>query len=196
MTSDLSSSQNFPHQKVEIRCVDARESRSLSQAVVEVYRLAFSAPPYNRGLAEAILFRDTFAQHTRRQGFRMAGAFERGSGLLVGFAYGFACLPGNWWYEKVSAAGGRQFTERWLRGSFQLAEIGVIPEWQGQGVGGRLFDILLEDLPHPRAVLSTLAQETPAQALYRSRGWQVLIEEMYFPAVARTYRIMGKELSE
>jgi hypothetical protein len=66
--------------------------------------------------------------------------------------------------------------------------------WQGEGYGRRVFDALLTNLPHARGVLSTMAVESPAQKLYQSRGWQVLVAAMHFPGVARPYSILGKEL--
>ena len=41
---------------------------------------------------------------------------------------------------------------------------------------------------------ATMAVASPAQQLYRGRGWQVLVAKMHFPGVARPYSILGKEL--
>ena len=80
--------------------------------------------------------------------------------------------------------------------SFQFAEIAVAPKAQGQGIGGLLHDHLLNGLPYQKAVLSTMAAETNAYWMYHKRGWEILVEEMVFPGVARPYRIMGLELGE
>jgi ribosomal protein S18 acetylase RimI-like enzyme len=69
----------------------------------------------------------------------------------------------------------------------------VLPEFQGQGIGGQLHDLLLQDLPYRHGLLSTLNEETNATALYRRRGWQVLLEPFQFAGVNRLYRIMGRE---
>ncbi|UCC76215.1 MAG: GNAT family N-acetyltransferase, partial [Anaerolineales bacterium] len=75
-------------------------------------------------------------------------------------------------------------------------EMAVKPETQKRGIGGLLHDHLLTGLSYQKAVLSTMAAETNAYAMYRKRGWRVLLDNLHFPGVARPYRIMGLELGE
>jgi hypothetical protein len=58
-----------------------------------------------------------------------------------------------------------------------------------------LYDHLLRGLSYQKAVLSTMAAETNAYSMYHKRGWKVLLDDFFFPGVARPYRIMGLELS-
>jgi GNAT superfamily N-acetyltransferase len=83
----------------------------------------------------------------------------------------------------------------WLTQSFQLVEVAVTPETQGQGIGGRLHDRLLAELTYGKAVLSTIRAQTVAYWMYRKRGWRVLVEDMRFLGVDRPYRIMGLDLA-
>ena len=177
-----------------IRTLDQNQAAARQEEIVAVYQAAFSEPPYNRSLAEAHLFRTSFSEHRYRAGFRLVGALQADSGTLVGFAYGYNCRPGQWWYERVRSAAGPDFGRVWLEGSFQVAEVAVQPRWQGHGAGTRLMEILMQDLPQPRAVLSTINLDTPASRLYRRLGWQVLLQPMIFPSVARPYKIMGIRL--
>lgn len=179
---------------ITIETTTTPPSAAQQAEIVDVYRAAFREPPYNRMEAEVHLFADSFSQHARRTGFRLVAAREPDEGEMVGFAYGFTCLPGQWWYEKVSQAGGIDLARDWLIGAFQVTEVAVHPMWQGEGIGGQIFDTLVAGLPHARGVLSTMAVESPAQQLYRGRGWQVLVAKMHFPGVARPYSILGKEL--
>ena len=82
----------------------------------------------------------------------------------------------------------------WLLDAFELTQMAVLPEFQGQGIGGRLHDLLLADLPYRHGLLSTLYGETDATGLYRERGWQILLEPFQFSGVNRPYRIMGKAI--
>lgn len=163
-------------------------------AIVEVYRLAFREPPYCRTEIEIRLFNDSFLEHQNRQGFKFIAAIHQELDTIIGIAYGYTCMPDQWWYDKVSESAGKQFTRTWLVDSFQVSEVAVIPNWQGQGVGGNVFDTLMKGLPHPRAVLSTIDLETPALKLYLSRGWHTLFPNFNFPNVKRPYQIMGKIL--
>lgn len=164
--------------------------------IVTIYRDAFSAPPYRKGEKEVVGFAQSLPQHMEREGFRIVVALEDKTQQIVGFAYGYANAPAQWWHEEVAKAVQPSMVTEWLMNSFRLIEIAVTPEVQGQGVGGLLHDHLLSGLPYRKAVLSTLAAETNAYWMYRKRGWVVLLEEILFPSVARPYRIMGLELGE
>ena len=170
------------------------EIETRGSEITAVYREAFSRPPYSKPELEVRLFDGALLQHADRESFRLVGALAGERGRLLGFAYGYACAAGQWWCGVVGRALPARLRSVWLEGSFQFAEIAVRPEAQGQGIGGQLHDLLLEGLPHARAVLSTLRADTPAYRLYRSRGWTVLQERIDFPGIARPYRIMGLEL--
>ena len=124
----------------------------------------------------------------------MVSALEGKTDPIVGFAYGYANTPDQWWHEQVARAVPTSMVAEWLMNSFRLVEIAVTPEVQRQGIGGLLHDHLLNGLPYQKAVLSTLAAETSAYWMYRKRGWEILLEYMRFPGVTRPYRIMGLEL--
>ena len=164
------------------------------QQIADVYWEAFRPAPYNKREGEVITFSQAFPEHTQREGFRFIAAIESDSDRILGFAYGYTTHAGQWWNDSLANALKPQIADQWLAHSFQLAEIAVSPESQGQGIGGRLHDHLLEGLPHRRAVLSTLATETVAYRLYRKRGWVILLDQYFFPGVTRAYRIMGLNL--
>jgi ribosomal protein S18 acetylase RimI-like enzyme len=133
--------------------------------------------------------------HVRRQGFRCLLAREIPGGAIVGFAYGYTSRTGQWWHDIVEGAMPAEQAVHWLAGAFELVELGVLPEAQGQGIGARLHDRLLVGLPHKTAVLSTMQVETRALQLYRRRGWVPLLENFHFPGVIEPYMIMGLELT-
>ncbi|MBU0494967.1 MAG: GNAT family N-acetyltransferase [Chloroflexi bacterium] len=163
---------------------------------VTIYRDAFKAPPYCKGEEEAMDFAQSLPQHVEREGFRMVVAVEDGAGTLVGFSYGYQNIPGQLWHEEVARAVQPQIVAEWLMNTFRLVEMAVALRAQRQGIGGLLHDHLLSKLPYRKVVLSTMAAETNAYRMYQKRGWQVLVEEVIFPGVARPYRVMGLELGE
>jgi ribosomal protein S18 acetylase RimI-like enzyme len=162
--------------------------------VVEVYRRAFGAPPYNKGEVEVSGFAQALPEHMRRQGFRFVAAFDGERESLVGFSYGHISRPGQFWHDTVTAALGPSEAGEWLTRSFQLVEIAVAPHAQGRGIGSRLHDHLLGDIKSRKAVLSTMRTETVAQQLYRRRGWVTLLDQLRFQNVGRAYRVMGLDL--
>ena len=160
----------------------------------EVYQQAFALPPYNRDAGVADGFAASLVRHVDRAGFCALVARAADTGRMVGFAYGYATGPGQWWHEQVARAMSTEQIERWLDGAFELVEFAVSPSAQGQGLGSRLHDELLQVLDYRTAVLSTMQSETVALKLYRKRGWVTLLQNFIFPGGARNYMIMGKDL--
>jgi ribosomal protein S18 acetylase RimI-like enzyme len=163
--------------------------------IVGIYREAFRAAPYSKQEEEVLGFAKSLPTHIRREGFRFVAATSGSSDRLVGFAYGYTSVPGQFWHENVLKAMTVELANEWLTQSFQLVDIAVAPEAQGQGIGRRLHDCLLAELPYEKAVLSTMRAQTVAYWLYRKRGWRVLIKNVRFPGVSRPYQIMGLGLA-
>lgn len=179
-----------------IQSVTAGQAGAYRDQLAAVYRAAFAPPPYRKGEAEFADFEQSFPRHAGMDGFRLVMALPPGGGTAAGFAYGFANSEAQWWHQAVARALPEGMIAQWLTGSFRLAEMAVVPAAQGKGVGGRLHDQLLGDVPYQRAVLSTMAADTPAAALYRRRGWRPLLAAHMFPGVDRPYQILGIALGQ
>ena len=176
------------------RVEPGRVVEELVGQVVEVWAAA-------HGLSSASATRREFGatripRHARREGFRFVAALAP-RGRLVGFVYGYAGAPGQWWYDKVGAALDADARATWLEPPhFELTEIAVDPPYQRRGVGSRLHDAVLEDLPYDRALLSALADNAPVLRFYARRGWRVLLDELRFEAGRPAFSILGKELRQ
>lgn len=172
--------------------------------VAAMSRVSGTSPPPGQ-LARELL------THSGRDGFRCLVAFVQeeantparptgappGSawpGRPVGFTYGYTGRRGQWWTDQVARHLDPERARVWLSGHFELAELHVHPSYQGRGIGGELHDRLLEGLPHTRALLSTRQAPTVAIALYRSRGWRLVVGPIHFNGAPDPYLILGKEL--
>lgn len=165
---------------------------SAFEAVIDAYLAAFAVPPARpqaRAEAEAM-----FLKHAGYPGWRGLVALA-GDGEVLGFAYGYASTPGQFYHSKLEAALGPELSEWWLGDCFEFVELGVIPRARRQGIAGRLHDALLQGLPHRTAVVTTWVSNTPARTLYASRGWQVLLEPWLPAPGGEPYVIMGLDLS-
>jgi ribosomal protein S18 acetylase RimI-like enzyme len=139
---------------------------------------------------------DRVPRHAGRDGFRFFGAFGPRARLL-GFVYGYTGAPGQWWYDRVARALDARSRATWLEAPhFELTELAVDPAHQGQGIGTRLHDAVLEGPPHDRAVLSALSDNARVIRFYEERGWRVLIPELRFEQGRPLFAILGKELRE
>lgn len=136
---------------------------------------------------------DIFPRHAGRPGFRLVVARE--GRRLLGLAYGYLGAPGQWWHDRVAAAMTAAQRERWLQpGHFELAELMVSPHARRHGVGAALHDAVLEGLASPTALLSTQPDNEPALALYRTRGWKVVVDAVDLAAPV-PYLVLAKDLA-
>lgn len=168
--------------------VEARERMAEAMAV---YAEAMGYPP------EAGQHRAGFAlAHTRRPAFRAVAALGQGDGIgapdeLLGFGYGYAAAPGQWWHDQVRSALAPPLAEQWLRDAFELSELHVRPAYQGHGAGRALLQTLVEGLAQPAVLLSTPEGDTRAWRLYRSFGFVDLLRHHLFPGDARPFAVLG-----
>jgi ribosomal protein S18 acetylase RimI-like enzyme len=115
-------------------------------------------------------------------------------GRLAGFGYGFHGANGQWWHDRVRFALGQPAADQWLADCFELAELHVLPEFQGRGIGSGLIRDLTVVRPERTVVLSTRDRESAARRLYRGTGFTDLLTAYLFDGVAPAYAVMGAEL--
>jgi len=168
--------------RVEIREIAGRDVLSLRPDLADIW------PEASRSRIDEILPR-----HVVRDGFRFLAAFA--DDRVVGFVYGYRGDSGQWWHDRVARALGKEGTERWLGpGHFEFTELHVRADFHRRGIGGRLHDELLEGIDASTAVLSTQTDNEPAIALYKGRGWGVIVPYLDFGS-GRPFLIMGLDLA-
>jgi ribosomal protein S18 acetylase RimI-like enzyme len=168
----------------------------MTGALVAVYAAAMNPPERLIGGRESIMDR-----HAASPGFRCLTAHA--DGVVAGFCYGFHGQAGQWWHDTVagalaarsgagypSAAGSAQ-AEAWLDDSFEIAELHVLPGYQGQGIGRALLLSITAGRAERTAVLSTADAETRARRLYRGVGFTDLLTGFRFSGSEPPYAVMG-----
>ena len=129
-----------------------------------------------------------------RAGDRAARDGTGSDGQLIGFAYGYATAPGQWWHDQVRAALTPARAAEWLTGCFELSELHVRPAFQGRGIGRALLTALVDDLPQRTVLLSTPEGDTRAWRLYRAVGFVDLVRHHLFPGDSRPFAVLGVRL--
>jgi GNAT superfamily N-acetyltransferase len=187
------------------------EFRPSINRFIAVYRAAMNPPDRMLAGREAIL-----ARHATNPGFRALTAVlapegessegpaygtpptvATSRGVLAGFTYGFHGAPGQWWHDMVAAAlavsseGG---AGGWLADSFEVAELHVLPAYQGAGIGRELLLRLTSGRQECTAVLSTADTESRARRLYRRVGFTDLLTGFRFSGAEPPYAVMGARL--
>ena len=118
--------------------------------------------------------------------------------LLAGFAYGFHGGGGQWWHDLVSRTTasvlGTRAANDWFGDSLEIAEVHVLPSYQGRGTGLAMMLRLTAGRPERAAVLSTRDASTRARRLYRGLGFTDLLTGFTFPGTELPYTIMGAPL--
>ncbi|HWB66744.1 MAG TPA: GNAT family N-acetyltransferase [Mycobacteriales bacterium] len=182
---------------IRLRRLDGGQFRAVAGQAAAVYGAAMRRSP-----EIVVQRREILAEHAGYPGFACTAAFDGVAedtddvlaGELVGFGYGYLGARGQWWHDTVALALGRDEARRWLRDSFELAELHVEPGHQNAGIGRKLLADVLEQTRAQRAVLSTPDAQTPARELYRSFGFADLLCGFHFPGSAEAYAIMGVTL--
>ena len=131
-----------------------------------------------------------------------ANALRLAPGMeLAGFTYGFHGAHGQWWHDMVAGAlavittpSGTTAATAWLTDSFEVAELHVLPAYQGAGIGRSLLLRLLSGRPEQTALLSTQDSESRARRLYRGVGFTDLLTGFRFSGGEPPYAIMGATL--
>ncbi|MEU4607852.1 GNAT family N-acetyltransferase [Kribbella sp. NPDC023972] len=160
-----------------IDVLDVQQSLQAAPELAAVYLSAFGASGYDEDAASAKRFgNEQLPLHSERDGFKLVAA--RADDRIVGFAYGFTGQRGQWWPDRIAEAAPAEIVTEWVGGHFEFVELAVMVEAQGRGIGSALHDVLMADLPHEKALLSTYVDDRTAPRLYRRKGWQVLVPDL------------------
>lgn len=145
---------------------------------VDCYWGVFGGSPHGRPDRETAA--TMFRRHAGYPGYRglvaATGTSVASPGTVLGYTYGYASRPGQYYREELAAVLPSERAERWLSDCFEFVELGVAARARRRGVGGVLHDALLADLPHATSVLTTGVDNAAARSLYAGRGWVSLHE--------------------
>ncbi len=149
-------------------------------------------------------------EHTQRRGWKAVGAVQTSSeadpdlksAILLGIAYGYCGAPDQWWQQQVTQGlrrvGIPEPEVSQLMGSyFELTELHIHPNAQGQGLGEALARRLLSGCSESNVLLSTpeiSGEANRAWRLYRRLGFTDVIRGYHFAGDPRPFAILGRSL--
>ena len=184
--------------------LDGNQFLANLEACAEVYAAAMNPPEDQMPGRHTIMER-----HSGYAAFRAIAAIvppaggapadgAPADGELVGFAYGFHGGGGQWWHDVVSRTTasilGSRAARDWFGDSLEIAEVHVLPSYQGRGTGLAMMLRLTAGRPERAAVMSTMDANTRARRLYRGLGFTDLLAGFVFAGTDAPYAIMGAPL--
>jgi ribosomal protein S18 acetylase RimI-like enzyme len=121
--------------------------------------------PYREGLQDVRAFVRNYTEDADHPGLGVLVA--RDDDTLVGFGYGTARPPGEWW----PGCDAPPPPEIMQNPSFAVYEWAVDKPYRGRGVGREIMVRLLADRPEPWATLA-VHQDADAYRIYLRAGWR------------------------
>ncbi|WP_092600661.1 GNAT family N-acetyltransferase [Actinopolyspora xinjiangensis] len=172
--------------------LSADELRARLPEAVRVYVTAMGYPHWATQQRIPI-----WSAHMSRAGWRCVAAFnERDE--LSGIGYGYSGATGQWWHEQVRRGMlermPQQRAHEWLDDYFELTELHVHPDTQGQGLGESILRRLLASAPGKNVLLSTPEGPTRAWRLYRRVGFVDVLRDYRFSGDPRPFAVLGRTL--
>gem|GEM_PF-532064 len=135
---------------------------------------------------EPIDFRERFNRHVNYPRFHAVGAYADNN--LVGYVYGYASQPGQYYHDKLAKA--LKETPDWMNETMELVELMVNPDFSGQGIGKQLVKKWLSSL-HGHVLLTTKEDNKKAKELYEKFGFEQLKND-FQPNDSSNWMIYGK----
>ncbi|WP_343952472.1 GNAT family N-acetyltransferase [Nonomuraea longicatena] len=140
--------------------------------LVKIYRAAFGGPPWHEDEHAADAFAERLRTDTRRPGFAAVLAGDDGEPAGFGTAWRTpAPFPTGRAYDLVRAELG-DAVESLLVGALEVDELAVSPHARGQGLAGRILDLLCGRADS--CWLLTSPRAADAIRLYERLGWRRL----------------------
>jgi GNAT superfamily N-acetyltransferase len=135
-----------------------------------MYEAVFREPPFNGDEKEFAGQRDYYPRMTERPGYRLATAAV--DGRYVGFGYGYLLPADTRRWERLDEPVDPEMARETGRRTFALIDFGVLPGWQGRGIGRAIHDELLGSSGAERATLSVQPKALQTHEIYRRWGWR------------------------
>lgn len=178
-----------------IRRLSIPEFTTNTPVLVDVY---ITAMKYQHSIRDTRI--EVWRRNSQNPGFTAVCALKDDE--VVGVAYGFYGSPDHWWQHQLRRGlrhkGGPTAEEvDIIQNYFEVAEVHVLPGFQGHGIGRKMMFELLRDQPRSHAILSTpeVEQESNhAFGLYRSLGFSDLLRHFRFDGDQREFAVLTTAL--
>lgn len=137
-------------------------------------------------------FKKALPVFMEKKGFLCFGAVDT-TKKLQGFCFGWESVAGGKFNTRVKNLLGDE-AKNWLEDCFEIVDIAVSPNYQGQGIGKKLLQYVLDKITNKRVLLQTHQEDTVASKMYIKQGWQTIVDQFEI-SEGKYFRIFGKTLN-
>ncbi|MEV4770124.1 GNAT family N-acetyltransferase [Micromonospora humida] len=156
-------------EKLTLRHYSTAESEGITEQLVDLYLEVHAG---DSGFYSADRYRRQLSAHRQRAGWMLITATLGEE--MIGYVYGFPLAPDTRWWDGIEEPVPTGFTDEDGQRTFAICELLVRAAWRRQGVARALHDDLLGSRQEERVTLLARPDNGPAQAAYRSWGWQTI----------------------
>jgi ribosomal protein S18 acetylase RimI-like enzyme len=157
--------------------------QSETQTIIRLYSEVWGGNPED--------FSGQFNRHMTYPGFHGIVAYDGKE--VIGFAYGYTSIPGQFYHELLRKELAKSHQEWWLEDCFEFVELVVHPSHRRKKLGQNLVEKLLENTQNQTSILTTQRNNTSALSLYDKLNWETLEQNFKPGENTEPYVIMGKK---
>lgn len=158
--------------RVNLERLTGQETLARASHLAKIYRAAFGGPPWYEDERAADAFAERLTADAQRPGFAAVLAGDKGEPAGFGTAWRTPRpFPTGRAYDLVRAELG-DAVETQLVGALEVDELAVSPHARGQGLAGRILDLLCGRTDS--CWLLTAPQAADAIRFYERLGWRRL----------------------
>ncbi|WP_328434604.1 GNAT family N-acetyltransferase [Streptomyces sp. NBC_00425] len=150
-------------------------AKEVADELIAVYADVYNVPPY---AGDPFFSVPTYINRLHAA-FDMPGfsvlTGRLDDGTLVGYVHGVTLDPERAWWTSLGEARPADAVRAAEEGEvFWLRELMTLPAYQGQGVGRRLHDVMVQARTEPWTTLTCIVDNEPVRSAYPRWGYEVI----------------------
>jgi GNAT superfamily N-acetyltransferase len=160
---------------LNVQRYNGEEAQEIADELIAVYADVYNVEPY---IGDPFFSVPTYINRLHAA-FEMEGfgvlTGRADDGTLVGYVHGVSLDPERAWWASLGEARPAEAVQAAEAGEvFWLRELMTLPDYQNQGIGRRLHDVMVQSRPEAWTTLTCIVDNEPARSAYPRWGYEVI----------------------